>query len=124
MTVVSDNGPQDISQEFHEFSISWELNYATSSPHYPKANGKAESSVKVVKQLFKKVLYDDKNPWLALLDYRKTPREGVDAQSPAQRFISCRTHTMVPRLSSLLSHSKFCTEAELEKKKSQLEVLP
>lgn len=47
--VVSDNGPQYISQEFHEFSVSWEFNHVTWSPHHPKENGKAESSVKVVK---------------------------------------------------------------------------
>ena len=67
-TVVSDNGSQFTSQEFHEFSLEWEFNHVTSSPHYTKSNGKAESSVKVVKQLFKKAYRDGKDPWLALLD--------------------------------------------------------
>ena len=76
-TVVLDNGSQFSSQEFHEFSLSWELNHVTSSPHDPKSNGKAESSVKIVKQLFEKAERDRKDPWLALLDYRNTPTEGV-----------------------------------------------
>ena len=100
-TVVSDNGSQFSSQEFHEFSLSWELNHVTSSPHYPKSNGKAESSVKIVKQLFKKAERDRKDPWLALLDYRNTPTEGVGA-SPAQRPMSSRTHTLLPTTASLL----------------------
>ena len=66
-TVVLDNRPQFSSQEFHEFSLTWEFNHVTSSPHHPKSNGKAESSVKAVKQLFKKAERDGKDPWLALL---------------------------------------------------------
>ena len=45
-TVASDNGPQFSSQEFHEFSLTWEFNHVTSSSHHPKSNDKAESSVK------------------------------------------------------------------------------
>jgi len=100
-TVVSDNGPQYSSQEFHEFSLSWEFNHVTSSPHYPKSNGKAESSVKTVKLLFKKADRDGKDPWLSLLDYRNTPTEGI-GDSPAQRLMSRRTRTLLPTASSLL----------------------
>ena len=32
-TVTSDNGPQFSSQEFYEFSLTWEFNHVTSSPH-------------------------------------------------------------------------------------------
>ena len=100
-TVVSDNGSQFSSQEFHEFALSWEFNHVTSSPHHPKSNGKAESSVKIVKQLFKKAERDRQDPWLALLDYRNTPTEGVRA-SPAQRLMSRRTRTLLPTAASLL----------------------
>ena len=51
-----------------------------------------------MKQLFKKAYCDGKDPWLALLDHRDTPTEGVDA-SPAQRLMSRRTGTTVPTLS-------------------------
>ena len=47
----------------------------TSSAHYAKANSKAESSVKTVKQLFKKAERDGEGPWFALLDYRNTPQK-------------------------------------------------
>ena len=100
-TVVPDNGPQFSSQEFYEFSLTWEFNHITSSPHHQKSNGKAESSVKAVKQLFKKAERDEKDPWLALLDYRNSPTERINA-SPAQRLMSRRTRTLLPTTSSLL----------------------
>ena len=120
-TVVSDNGSQFSSQELHEFSLSWELNHVTSSPHYPKSNGKAEWSVKIVKQLFKKAEHDRKDPWLALLDYRNTPTEGVGA-SPAQRLMSRKTHTLLPTTASLLhptvNHSSV-DSLQLKRKKTK-----
>ena len=99
-TVVSGNGSQFSSQEFHEFSLSWEFSQVTSSPHCPKSNGKVELSVKIVRQLFSKAERDRKDPWLALLDYHNTPTEGVGA-SPAQRLMSRRTHTLLPTATSL-----------------------
>ena len=98
--MVSDYGSQFSSQEFHEFSLSWEFSQVTSSPHCPKSNGKAELSVKIVKQLFKKVERDRKDPWLSLLDYNNTSTEGVGA-SPDQRLRSRRTHTLLPTATSL-----------------------
>ena len=71
-----------------------------SSPHYAKANSKAESLVKTVKQLFKKAERDGKDPWLAFLDYRSTPIRGLGA-SPAQRLISRRARTLPPTKTSL-----------------------
>ena len=100
-TVISDNGSQFSSQEFHEFTLSLEVNHVTSPPHHPKSNGKAESSVNIVKQLFKKEEHDRQDPWLALLAYHNTPTEGVGA-SPAQRLMSRRTRTLLPTAASLL----------------------
>ena len=100
-TLVSDNGSQFTSREFTEFSKEWEFKHVTSSPYHPRSNGKAESAVKIVKNIFKKAISDDKDPWLALLDYRNTPTEGVNS-SPAQRLFSRRTRTLLPVTSNLL----------------------
>ena len=100
-TLVSDNGSQFTSREFTEFSKEWEFKHVTSSPYHPRSNGKAESAVKIVKNVFKKAISDDKDPWLALLDYRNTPTEGVNS-SPAQRLFSRRTRTLLPVTSNLL----------------------
>ncbi|KAK0137821.1 Zinc finger protein 862 [Merluccius polli] len=52
--LVSDNGPQFASSEFADFATEWAFQHTTSSPHYPRSNGLAESSVKIVKGLMKK----------------------------------------------------------------------
>lgn len=52
--VVSDNGPQFSSGEFASFAREWGFRHITSSPHYPRSNGLAESSLKVVKNLMRK----------------------------------------------------------------------
>ena len=99
--LVSDNGPQYDKREFTEFSKEWEFKHVTSSPHHKKANGKAESAVKVAKTIFKKALKDNKDPWLALLDQHNTPTPEVNS-SPVQRLMSRRTRTLLPTATSLL----------------------
>ena len=54
--LVTDNGSQIVSQEFMQFATDWEFKHVTSSPRYPRSNGKAESAVNIVKSLFKKLL--------------------------------------------------------------------
>ena len=81
--LLTDNGPQFISVEFAKFCGEWNINHQTSSPYWPKGNGKAESAVKIVKNMMKKC--DDLE--LALLSYRKTPNKN-HSQSPAQRSMN------------------------------------
>ena len=60
-----------------------------------------ESAVKTVKRLIKKVSEDNTDPWLAILEHRNTPTEGMNS-SPAQRLLSCRTRTLLPTSEKLL----------------------
>ena len=60
-----------------------------------KANGKAESSVRTVKHLFKEAERDGKDPLLALLDYGNNHTEGLGT-SPIQRLMSRRTRNLLP----------------------------
>ena len=99
-TLATDNGPQFTSQEFRQFSQDWEFLDVSSSPHH-KSNGKVESPVKVAKELLKKALRDDKDPWLAMLDQRNTPTESLGT-SPAQRLMSRCTKTFPPTATNLL----------------------
>jgi len=99
--LVSDNGSQLVSHEFRRFAEEWEFKHVTSSPHHHTSNGKAESAVKVMKNLFKKALRAGRDPWLASLEYRNTPVETVGS-SPAQRLMSRRTKTLMPTASTLL----------------------
>ena len=79
--VVADNGPWFTSSEFKEFVKDYWFKHTTSSPRYPKTNGKADGTIQTVKSLWRK--YDDK--YLALLYYRTrtTPLPDIGL-SPAQ----------------------------------------
>ena len=99
--LVTDNVPQYGCREFTEFSGEWEFKHVTSSPRHAKSNGKAESAVKVAKKIFKKAHRDNKDPWLALLDQRNTPTQGVNS-GPVQRLMSRRTRTRLPVSANLL----------------------
>ncbi|CAK1597865.1 unnamed protein product [Parnassius mnemosyne] len=80
--LISDNGTQYSSREFKQFSTDWGFTHITSSPNYPQANGKSERAVQTVKSLLIKAYKGNSDFELALLNYRNTPRHGLD--SPAQ----------------------------------------
>ena len=93
--VISDNGSQFTSRKFKQFMREWDFEHYTSSPHYPKSNGMAESAVKVMKSLLKKSKAAKQDPYLALLNHRNTP-SASNGRSPAQRLLSRRTRTLLP----------------------------
>ena len=97
----SDNGPQFQSAEYQRFSREWKFEFTTSSPAYPKSNGKAEKAVKAAKTIMKKAKKAGSDVYLALLDYRNTPTQGLNT-SPAQRLMSRRTKTLLPTTDKLL----------------------
>lgn len=91
LKVVSDNGPQFSSDHFKQFANAWQFEHRTSSPRYPQSNGLVERSVGILKGLLNKS--DD--PYLALLNYRNSPR-GDGIPSPAIRLFGRRTRTLMP----------------------------
>ncbi|KAK3737378.1 hypothetical protein QZH41_011513, partial [Actinostola sp. cb2023] len=99
--VISDNGPQFMSDAFASFSKAWDFEHRTSSPGNSKANGKAESAVKTAKRLLRKALDAGTEPYLAILEYRNTPTQGMES-SPTQRLMNRRTRTLLPTTNALL----------------------
>ncbi|KAF4528167.1 hypothetical protein B566_EDAN016430 [Ephemera danica] len=89
--LMCDNATPLVGQEFKIFLEKWGITQVTSSPHYPKSNGQAESAVKVIKRLME--ASDD--PYLALLAYRNTPILGLQA-SPAQLSMGRNLRSTVP----------------------------
>lgn len=61
--VINDNGLQFTSDEFADFSRTWDFEHLTSSPGNNKANGKAESGVKTVKRIQKKSIRTGISPY-------------------------------------------------------------
>ena len=57
--------------------------------------------MKTVKHILKKSIRAGTDPYLAVLDYRNTPTQGMTT-SPAQRLMSRRTKTLLPTTQSLL----------------------
>ena len=82
---VTDNGPQFVSHEYARFAREYRFTSIKSSTYHSRGNGKAESAVKIAKNILKKSRFED--PYLALLAYRNTPQQGYQ-YSPAQRLVT------------------------------------
>ena len=100
--MITDNGPhsQYSSDQFAAFTREWEFQHTTSSPLYSQSNGKAESAVKIAKNLVKKAKRENKDLQMALLEWRNTP--DVNNLSPTQKLMSRRTRTTIPTAEALL----------------------
>ena len=118
-SVVTDNGPCFASSEFSKFASQWNFQHVTSSPRYPQSNGKAENAVRTVKRLFTKCRAAGVSEFQALLDWRNTPSEGLDA-SPAQRFFGRRCKTLLPTTEALL-RPRFSLATDAKKLRAQKE---
>ena len=74
--LITDNGPQFESHEYSRFAREYGFTIVKSSPYYSRENGKAESAVKIAKNILKKSRKED--PYLSLLAYRNTPQQGYN----------------------------------------------
>ena len=82
--IISDNGSQFSSRNFTIFVKDWTFQQVTASPYHSRSNDKAESAVKIAKNLLKKSLQDGKDVWLTILDWRNLPNPGMNS-SPVFR---------------------------------------
>ena len=88
--IVSDNGPQFVSDEFQAFIKSNGIRHITSAPHHPATNGLAERLVQTFKQALR-AMFQSSEPVkekLAkfLIAYRNTPHS-TNGDSPPQLLI-------------------------------------
>ena len=65
--VMTDNGPNFVSDKFVKFAESWNFLHTSSSSYYSRSNGKAETAVKIAKTLLRKVKRSKLNFYEALL---------------------------------------------------------
>ena len=84
----SDGGPEFTSYQFRDFLRKWGVLHHTSSPHYPRSDGRAESGVKAAKKLLRRCWdlhrcrLDDEAWTRGILQQWNTP--GSHGASPAQ----------------------------------------
>jgi transposase InsO family protein len=114
LEIVSDNGPQYSSKEFKEFADTYGFKHTTSSPNYPKSNGLAESTVKIVKSLLKKCKQDNTDPHVALLNFRNSPKE--NSPSPANLLFNRNLNERCPVSANYLKPKIYTRNSMLDKK--------
>ncbi|XP_021770746.1 uncharacterized protein LOC110734930 [Chenopodium quinoa] len=93
LKIVCDNGSQFISSPTRNFWDKWNITLVTSTPRYPRANGQAEFSNKVIIGSLKKKLKDKKGKWAEELPRirwanRTTPRTAT-GQTPFSLVYGC-----------------------------------
>lgn len=122
MSLVSDGGPPFNSAEFKSFLYNWDIEHIVTSPYHSRSNGQVESSVKIVKNILRKCLESNTDPYIALLQYRNTPKANLP--SPAQLLMSRNLRMNIPVLNKKLKPKlvKFSEYKELfEKNRSKSE---
>lgn len=114
--LYSDNGPQYSAAEFRNFSLNWDFEHITSSPHYPQSNGFAERMVGVVKSALKKAKQSGNDPQMSLLCLRSTPLDNR-TPSPAELLYGRKIRSNLPakgdcKLSSLEDKENFVNKSD------------
>ena len=98
-TVVTDNGPGFVSQEFEQFLKNNGIYHTTSAPYHPASNGLAERAVQTVKKGLKNEKSGNMTSRLSkvLLAYRMTP-QSTTGNSPAEMLLGRRPRTRLDLL--------------------------
>ena len=102
--IVSDNGPQFMAREFRKFITEWNIKHMLSAPYHQHSNGKAESAVKIIKNLMRKCIKEGTNMYLAFLssflflEQRNMPRQCQD--SPGKMMFGRNLRTQIPQKST------------------------
>ena len=89
--VTSDGGTQFTSHVFQSLSTEYGFQHRVTDPHTPSSNGAAERAVRTAKWILRQ-----RDPHLALLNYRATPVEAT-GQSPARLLFGREIQTRLPR---------------------------
>ena len=118
-SLVTDNGPQYVSEQFKKFETAYQFEHITSSPRYPQANGMAERGVGIVKNILNKVKESNGDPYLAMLAYRMAPRE--IGKSPGELLMNRRLRGLLPVVKERNERHDGCSEKIRELKDAQIE---
>ena len=78
--------------EFDNFAHEYEFVLRKSSPKYLQSNGRVENSIKTAKQLIKRAISSDTDFYLAVLDWRNTLTEGMEASQHNESWAGEQEH--------------------------------
>ncbi|UYV60233.1 K02A2.6-like [Cordylochernes scorpioides] len=101
--VVTDNGPQFVSEEMKYFFKSNGVHHLRSAPYFPATNGLAERFVQTLKRGLKNMRNEELNKSLAnfLFTYRTVPHSST-REAPAvlflKRMLKCKWNLLKPKL--------------------------
>ena len=112
--VVSDNGPQFVSEEFRQFMQGNGIRHIRCAPYHPASNGLVERFVRT----FKEAMKAGKNDGLPLshrlsnflLTYRTTP-QATTRQTPCSLFLGREARTRFDLLKPNLEHRVLAKQA-------------
>ena len=95
--------------------LKYRTSDTTSSPEYPQSNGLAERTIQTVKKTLKKARCCSKDPYLALLALRTTPK--ANSESPAFILMKRNPRMLLPCIAKTINKSntdhKFSKPKEL-----------
>lgn len=99
--LVSDNGPQFVSEEFRQFTRGNGIRHIRSSPYHPSSNGLAERFVRTFKESMKAMRYENLSLnhklEMFLLRQRTTP-QATTRQPPCVLFLGWQVRTRLDLL--------------------------
>ena len=97
--IITDNGPQFISDEFQSYLSSLDIHHYLTPVYYPQENGRVEVFNRTIKHGIQAITAEG-TPWeegveRIITSFRHTP--GEDNKTPAERFLSrpVRRHGMI-----------------------------
>lgn len=99
--LVSDQGTQLNSKEFHDFATEWDFKNVYSSPTHAQSNGMAERAIQTVKGMLRKGLREKKDLYLILLEYRNTPLQSLG--TPSELLMGRRLRGILPLNKKMLT---------------------
>ena len=94
-TLVSDNGSCYTTKVFTKLMQENNVNYITSSHHYPQSNGLVKKFVQIVKNMFYKAKEEGADLFKVLMIYWNTPLAS-NIQSPMQMLQSRTVRSQLP----------------------------
>lgn len=113
-TIVTDNGPQFVSNDFETFCNKHGIQHVTSPPYHPSSNGEAERFVQSFKKSVEKNCLDEMtlkdSVRLSLATYRSIPHPSLNWKTPAEVLHGRQPRCLLSLINPLSNPSHSNTE--------------